>query len=335
MSIAMPHHSMCMLACLFCLSYARRRCSEVDRSHRSSFRDEDSLDVEGDSANPRTTLATFLMAHPSSSSENHYARQQLRKRHGLDRSLNTILRVRGGSGLVDAIKKGLGAIPPITRWWFTLVLIFACLTHGKVLPAEALALDSGAIVGGKQLWRFFTSASYIGGITMQLLNKGGNLIQFGSALERSVGFGEFARVLMSMAATLSILLNLIGGQYVGEALIMAVTVLACQQTPENPARMFGLEIPTMFLPFGQLIMSYVSSNGQQFPWMDVFGMMVGYLHYTFSENMKPDTAVYKERMEKQQKAKKHHKKPNNSRRKPDTKKGPTIATLSDLPSTGG
>lgn len=134
-----------------------------------------------------------------------------------------------------------------------------------------------------------------------------------------------------MAAMLSILMNLIGGQYVADALIMAVTVLACQQDPDTPAKMFGIEIPTVFLPFAQMLMSYMASNGQQFPWMDVFGMIVGYLHYSFNDNLKPDAEMYKKL-----KAKSQRKKPDNSkRRKPPCKKEPKLNTLADLPSTGG
>jgi hypothetical protein len=44
-----------------------------------------------------------------------------------------------------------------------------------------------------------------------------------------------------------------------------------------------------YLPFAQLVMSYVFQ--QQVPFTDIAGLLVGYAHYHFNDNLKPDSAM--------------------------------------------
>ena len=50
---------------------------------------------------------------------------------------------------------------------------------------------------------------------------------------------------------------------------MAVTVLTCQQAPDQQTSLYGFTIPTSYLPFAQLCMSYLFT--QQIPWNDILG----------------------------------------------------------------
>jgi len=182
-------------------------------------------------------------------------------------------------------------IPLVTRSWFTLIIIFAALTQVKVLEPEMVALDAHAIVHRWQLWRPVTATSFFGGLGPQLLQKVYYLVQFGKGLEGALGLGEYARTLASCTAMLCIFFNMLGWQFLGDGLVMAVTVLMCQQAPDAQMSMYGLNIPMAYMPFAQMCMSYLFS--QQIPWNDLVGAIVGYIHYFIQDEVKPDASYYK------------------------------------------
>jgi len=115
------------------------------------------------------------------------------------------------------------------------------------------------------------------------------LIQFGKGLESTLGTGEYARAVASCTAMLCVIFNLFGWQFTGDGLVMAITVLTCQQNPEAQMNMYGLNIPMAYMPFAQMVMSYMFS--QQIPWNDIVGALVGYAHYYVQDEAKPDSAV--------------------------------------------
>lgn len=204
----------------------------------------------------------------------------------------SLLRLRGGDGgPMQAAQNAYFGLPTVTRAWLTLIIAFASLTQIKLLTPEALALDSQLIIKGMQIWRPITSASFLGGLGPQLLQKCYYLVQFGCGLERTLGMGEYARVLASSTAVLCIFCNLLGWQFTGDGLIMAITVLTCQQQPNASVNMYGLNIPTAYLPFAQMCMSYLFT--QQIPWNDILGAIVGYINYYFNDNTKPDDVIYR------------------------------------------
>lgn len=53
--------------------------------------------------------------------------------------------------------------------------------------------------------------------------------------------------------------------------------------------LYGLNIPYQFLPYSQLVMSYLFT--QQIPFADILGLFVGYAHYMLNRNLKPDSAI--------------------------------------------
>jgi len=200
-------------------------------------------------------------------------------------------RLRGGEGgsMLQSVRNSYISIPPLTRTWFSVILAFAGLTQANLLPPEAVQLDAAATVQKLQLWRPVTAASFFGGIGAQLLQKMYYLIQFGKELETTLGIGEYARVLASCAAMLSLVFHLIGWPFTGDGLIMAITVLCCQQNPNQQMSLYGLRIPYQFLPIAQLVMSYMFT--QQIPWPDIVGLFVGYINYYINDQLKPDAAV--------------------------------------------
>lgn len=190
------------------------------------------------------------------------------------REAHRALRLRGGDlgSMAEGMKSSYLAVPPITRGWFTAILAFSGLSHVGVLAPEALALDAAATVGGLQLWRPITAASFFGGLNAQLLSKMYYLISFGQQLEATVGTSEYARALASNAAMLSIIFHALGWPYTADGLVMALTVLCCQQTPDAPFSFYGLKFSYQFLPLAQLVLSYLFS--QQIPWPDIVGLFV-------------------------------------------------------------
>lgn len=209
-------------------------------------------------------------------------------------TVSSLERLRGGdSG--SMLQKASGmyfGVPIVTRIWLSMILAFAGLSQIGLVAPEALAIDAGAMVGRLQLWRLVTCATFLGGLGMQLLQKLYYMVQFGAGFERTVGMGEYLRILASCTATMSIVCNLLGWQFVGDGLIMAITVLTCQQNPDQQMSLYMITIPCSYYPFAQLCMSYLFT--QQIPWQDILGALVGYLHYQINDNAKPDKVFYKD-----------------------------------------
>ena len=210
------------------------------------------------------------------------------------RAVAALSRLRGGASPVESLSRAYLGIPIITRSWLSLILASASLNQIGILAPEMVALDSHAIVRKLQLWRLVTSPSFMGGIGPQLLQKLYSLVQFGKGLESTLGFAEYARALASCTAMLAILFNLLGWQFLGDGLVMAVTVLTCQQQPDAQMNMYGLNIPMAYMPFAQMCMSYLFS--QQIPWNDIVGAIVGYIHYFIQDEVKPDAVIHKREM---------------------------------------
>jgi hypothetical protein len=239
------------------------------------------------SAASSTHIATPTASRPLVATDPHLHKQRVQKTPVPP--LRPMLRLRGGDSALQAVSRSYLGVPLLTRSWLSAIVLFAGLSQIGVVAPEALGLDAQATVSRWQIWRPLTAACFLGGLGPQLLQKCYYLVQFGCGLERTLGLGEYARVLSSCTALLCILCNLLGWQFVGDGLIMAITVLTCQQTPDQQVSMYGLNIPTSYLPFAQLCMSYLFT--QQIPWQDILGAIVGYVHYHINDNTKPDAAV--------------------------------------------
>lgn len=189
-------------------------------------------------------------------------------------SLAVTKRLRGGdaSSMIDSLKRSYLAVPPLTRTWFSVILAFSGLTQVGLLQQEALGLDAAATLHKLQLWRPITAASFFGGLQPQLLQKLYYLISFGKELEITLGIGEFARALASCVATLSLIFHLLGWPFTGDAVVMAMTVLCCQQNPDQPFGFYGIKFSYQFLPLAQLVLSYMFTT--QIPWADIVGLFV-------------------------------------------------------------
>jgi hypothetical protein len=207
-------------------------------------------------------------------------------------AVDKALALRGGSSIgggLNAVKNAYTSIPPATRSWFSLCLGFAALHQVGVLGPETVALDRHALARG-QLWRPFTAASFMGGLSGQLIQKLYYLVAYSRSLEGVVGFGGFVRALASCTAMLTMLANTLGWPFLADGLIAAVTILAAQQTPDAVVNMYGVQLPMGIMPIAQMLLSYLFT--QQIPWMDIAGSLVGYLHYKIQDEMKPDAAYY-------------------------------------------
>ena len=202
------------------------------------------------------------------------------------------LRLRGGdlASMLEGAQSSYVAVPIVTRVWSSIIVGLALLSQVGLLPPEALAMDGALVVKKLQLWRVVTSSSFFGGIGAQLLQKMYYLVSFGQALEQTIGSGEYLRVIASCVAIHAFIFHLLGWQFLGEGLIMALTVLFAQLSPPGATMsLYGLKVPYPLLPFAQLAMSYLFT--QQVPYQDIAGLLVGYVHYFMNDNLKPDDVV--------------------------------------------
>ena len=249
---------------------------------------------------PTVTFATSRpreLHRPSSSTSLLPSERRSRLDKPLKPAAALLLSLRGGDGasIVQKAQNIYFGVPLATRSWLSLIIACASLNQVGILPPEALAIDAQATVGRLQLWRPLTAASFMGGLGMQLVQKLYYMVQFGSGLERTLGVGEYLRILASCTAALCIVCNLLGWQFMGDGLIMAITVLTCMQTPDQQMSLYMITIPCSYFPFAQLCMSYLFT--QQIPWQDIVGALIGYLHYHINDNAKPDSVFYKDEAE--------------------------------------
>lgn len=192
--------------------------------------------------------------------------------------------------MLEGAQSSYVAVPIVTRVWSSIIVGLALLSQVGLLPPEVLAMDGAAVVKRLQLWRVVTASSFFGGIGAQLLQKMYYLVSFGQALEQTIGSAEYLRVIASCVAVHTFLFHLLGWQFLGEGLIMAITVLFAQLSPPGAVMsLYGLKVPYPLLPFAQLAMSYLFT--QQVPYQDIAGLLVGYLHYFMNDNLKPDDVV--------------------------------------------
>ena len=202
------------------------------------------------------------------------------------------LRLRGGdaASMLEGAKSSALAVPIVTRTWASIIVGLALLNQVGLVPPELLALNGALVVKKFQLWRLVTSACFFGGFGAQLLQKLYYLVSFGQQLEATIGAGEYLRVIVSCVAVQTFLFHLLGWQFLGDGLVMALTVLFAQLSPPGAQMsLYGLAVPYPLLPFAQLAMSYLFT--QQVPYQDMAGLLVGYLHYFVNDNLKPDDAV--------------------------------------------
>uniref|UniRef100_A0A7S0LPC9 Derlin n=1 Tax=Coccolithus braarudii TaxID=221442 RepID=A0A7S0LPC9_9EUKA len=201
------------------------------------------------------------------------------------------LRLRGGGAedLIGSIQGAYLGVPLVSRFWLSLVLSLAVGHQATLLTEDMLSVDGAAITGRLELWRPVTAASFLGGVSPQLLQKLYYLISFGKEAELTLGAGEYTRALFSSAACLTMICHLLGWPFSADGVIMAVTVICTLQKPDQQVSMYGLKIPYQFFPLAQLALSYMFT--QQIPWTDMAGLFVGYGLYQMNDNLKPDTAV--------------------------------------------
>ena len=184
-------------------------------------------------------------------------------------STTAALRLRGGdlASMLEGAQSSYVAVPIVTRVWSSIIVGLALLSQVGLLPPEVLAMDGAAVVKKLQLWRVVTASSFFGGIGAQLLQKMYYLVSFGQALEQTIGSAEYLRVIASCVAVHTFLFHLLGWQFLGEGLIMAITVLFAQLSPPGAVMsLYGLKVPYPLLPFAQLAMSYLFTQQVPYPY---------------------------------------------------------------------
>mmetsp|Transcript_21335 Transcript_21335/g.36570 ORF Transcript_21335/g.36570 Transcript_21335/m.36570 type:complete len:354 (-) Transcript_21335:11-1072(-) len=341
-----------VFACLACAGHGRRVQTPQGPLRSHSFiesKEPQSLAENGgshirseDASSPNALVMLLAALNPAAAISNAgsapgAARLQLQWQRGGQRGdarkpgsvvLPRVLEMRGGDNLIQIVSRGYLGVPEITRSWLTLMILCSVFNQAGLAPPELLALDAKAIVAQLQLWRPLTAMAFVGGVTAQLLQKGFGLVQMGRGLEMTLGFGEFARVLASCTAMFCLLSNVLGWGFICDGLIMAVTVLVCQLNPTAQTNMYGINIPFIYLPFAQMLLSYLFT--QQIPWQDVVGALVGYVHYHINDNLKSDADIWRKQAKKQKQLRKEG---GGGKKKGSSKRGgkkAKIATFADM-----
>lgn len=119
-------------------------------------------------------------------------------------------------------------VQPATRVYVFLI-IFCSLVHVTGLPAPALfAIDRTRLF---ELWRPFTSVSYLGPPSMSMANSIYFLLMYGQMLESSNGTGAHAWFLLVQICILTALGVLLGFPSQAQAMIAAIVYVSSRVNP--------------------------------------------------------------------------------------------------------
>lgn len=205
---------------------------------------------------------------------------QIKKGKGTKRKIPKVGQKKKG-GVVNAVKEALNNILPATRAYLWLC-VFCTIVHVAGLPAPVLfSLDAGKIL---QLWRPFTSVSYLGAPSMSMANNIYFLVRYGQQLERSNGTGVHAWFLLVQTVILSLLGLLLKFPFQANAMISAALYNSCAMAPnERIPFQFGLIITSWQLPYCMIAIDCLSQQSAAAAWPHVLGILSGHTYHFFTQ----------------------------------------------------
>nr|ACI66850.1 Derlin-1 [Salmo salar] len=185
----------------------------------------------------------------------------------------------------SAIESFLYSMPRLTKYWFTLSLVFTLV--GRFNPSfyAYFELTYESAVKNFEVWRFFTSAltfplnsqgkGYTFLITMYLLYNMSSSLQKGDYSERE---GDYFYLLLICSALLWVVaLFIIPIGFVWESLVMSILYIWAQLNADTEVSfLFGIRIKAMYLPYVIFGLEFILFFGGL---MTLIGIVVGHIYF--------------------------------------------------------
>jgi Derlin-2/3 len=178
-------------------------------------------------------------------------------------------------------------LPPITKFFGTACVATTIAMEFNLINPFYLVLDWGFVFRKFQVWRLLTCFFVIGGFSWNFLMRIILIHNYGVALEKGVfqfKTAEFLTMLFFGAAVLmgfslalpSFNLVVLNGPFV----FMLLYVWSKHYPTQNVSIMGLFQVKGFYLPWAFLMINMVMGGS---PWMDLFGILAGHLHYFLTE----------------------------------------------------
>ncbi|CAB3999602.1 derlin-1-like [Paramuricea clavata] len=175
------------------------------------------------------------------------------------------------------------SIPVVTRWWFSLSIVFTLLGRFGVLNIMYMFLNFDLVVYKFQIWRLFTSIVFYP-LTPQtgfhyLINLY-FLYSYSKRLESGLFDGRPADHLFMLLFN-SIILIIIGFLinlfFLMDPLVLSVLYVWCQINKDTIVTFwFGMQFKAMYLPWVLAIFNMVVGGGGL---KEIIGIFIGHLYF--------------------------------------------------------
>lgn len=189
--------------------------------------------------------------------------------------------------LEDMAENDLGiwfrSIPIVTRWWFSLSIVFPLLGKLGLINGYYMILDYHSIVSRFQIWRLFTACVYYPVMPQTGFHYLINLYflySYSSRLETGLFDGRPADHLFMILFN-GIILIIIGLllplRLLMDPLILSVLYVWCQINKDTIVQFwFGMQFKAMYLPWVLAIFNMVIQGGGL---TELLGIFVGHLYF--------------------------------------------------------
>lgn len=194
-----------------------------------------------------------------------------------------VARVGGGSSPQDWFY----GLPPITRCYFSAVLLLTATTSFGLVSAPQLHLDFTSLWQRFEIWRLATSFCFFGPFSFPFLIQLYMLVQYSERYEVSpfnTGGGgtpaDYAWMLGFGAVFMSCAAYLFQLPFLGSAMVFMILYTWSRKNPDSPASMFGFQLQAFYLPWALVGFHLLIGNSI---FMPLLGIGVGHLYYFLVE----------------------------------------------------
>lgn len=172
-------------------------------------------------------------------------------------------------------------ILPLTRIYITMIGV--CTIVGLVLGDELtqamLALDPMRTFYGFELWRPFTSASFLGKPSVGWLMSGYYLFEYGSSLERAYGGAQHLVFLLTQIGLLSILSVLCGQPFFANSMITSMLHVLSRAMPNQKVKWLIFTVPYWSLPYGLMATDVLQAQSASAALPHILGILSGHFYH--------------------------------------------------------
>jgi len=174
-------------------------------------------------------------------------------------------------------------IPIVTRWWFSLSIIFPLLGRIGLFPPYYMILDFELVAYKFQVWRLITSIIYFPlgpGTGFHYLINLYFLYSYSTRLEQGVFDGrpaDFCFLLIFNGICLILLGFALSLRLLMDAMILGVLYIWCQLNKDTTVSFwFGTQFKAMYLPWVLAAFNMILGQGGL---MEIMGIFVGHLYF--------------------------------------------------------